>query len=350
MKKLIALLLIAVMLMCCGCGGGEPEVTPTPEVTATPTPTPSPTPAPVYTNPLNGEILDEPYSGRIIACSISNKKDAFPHAGINNADIFMEMYVNNNIVRGLALFTDISDAGVVGSIRSNRLMFNDIVTHYDAITLHSGGSNKVLNATRNEGIDNINVGLWDAMKNEASYRDTEHKRPYENTLFVNSDKLVSYAEAKKFRMTTDPDKDYYLTFVDDGTPDGEAAGKISIIFDFKGTKKETIMEYNAETGKYVYHQYKAKMTDLFTGEEEAFTNVIVMDTKITMNGIYQVADFVAGGTGYYANGGKLIPITWSCDGETEAFRFTTADGQPLEMGRGNTYIAIVPTGSPVSWE
>jgi len=75
-----------------------------------------------------------------------------------------------------------------------------------------------------------------------------------------------------------------------------------------------------------------------------------MHTQITHNGLYHSADFVSGGTGYYANGGKLIPIVWACDDEDSAFRFMTNDAQPLEMGVGNTYIAIVTPDSPVTWE
>jgi hypothetical protein len=63
-----------------------------------------------------------------------------------------------------------------------------------------------------------------------------------------------------------------------------------------------------------------------------------------------VADFVAGGTGYYACGGKLIPLTWTCDGEDQPFRFFTESGEPLAFGVGNTYIAIAPVDSPVVCE
>ena len=56
------------------------------------------------------------------------------------------------------------------------------------------------------------------------------------------------------------------------------------------------------------------------------------------------------GTGMFACNGKLIPIKWTCGGDFEPFVFTTADGSPLEMERGNTYIAIAPIGSEIIWE
>ena len=118
---------------------------------------------------------------------------------------------------------------------------------------------------------------------------------------------------------------------------------------YGAAKKNTSFVYNADLRKYVWNQYGKEMKDQITDELEAFTNVLVMFTNITNNGIYHAADFLAGGTGYYANGGKLIPITWACDDENAAFRFMTEDGVPLEMGVGNTYIAIVTPESPVTW-
>ena len=110
------------------------------------------------------------------------------------------------------------------------------------------------------------------------------------------------------------------------------------------------MVYDESLGKYVYNQYETPMVDVATGNPECFTNVIVMLADISMDGIYYTANFTNGGTGYFANGGKLIPITWTCDGDEAPFRFFTQDGQPLQLGIGNTYIAVAPEGSPVSYE
>ena len=71
---------------------------------------------------------------------------------------------------------------------------------------------------------------------------------------------------------------------------------------------------------------------------------------ITTDGIYYTANFEAGGQGYYANGGKIIPITWGADDAESPFWFKTVDGEPLELGVGNTYMAIAPVDSPVSYQ
>ena len=107
----------------------------------------------------------------------------------------------------------------------------------------------------------------------------------------------------------------------------------------------------AGLGGFVFaSKYGQVMTDLKTEEVEAFRNVIVMYADITTTGIYHIADFTAGGTGYFACGGKLIPIVWMCGGDKEPFRFFTESGEPLELGRGNTYMAICTPESLVVCE
>ena len=93
------------------------------------------------------------------------------------------------------------------------------------------------------------------------------------------------------------------------------------------------------------------MTDGLTGELEAFRNVVILFTPTYMieKGYYR-AGFGEGGTGYYACGGKLIPMNWTCAGETEPFVFTTAQGEPLHFGVGSTYIAVAHPDSPVIYE
>lgn len=362
MKRLIALMLTLTLLLC-GCGAkGEPAVTeapaavpettaaPTAEPTTEPTTVPTTEPAPVYVNPLNGEILDAPFTGRIFANTVSNLADNIPHVGVVKADMLIECYVNmDSVVRCLALFTDIDSVDAIGSTRSTRPMFNAIAQHYDLILSHAGGSDQALKDAKDRGVENFNIDAWAVASTGASYRDKERKGAYENTLYGIGSGIKAYAEARGYPMTLE--RDYGFSFTDDGTPaEGVEAKDISITLTYKKAKKETRMVYDESTGKYAFNQYGQVMTDLKTEEVEAFRNVIVMYADITTTGIYHIADFTAGGTGYFACGGKLIPITWSCAGDKEPFRFFTESGEPLELGRGNTYMAICTPESPVVCE
>ena len=364
MKKLIALLLIASLILC-GCGASTPAATeattapteaPATEATEAPTETTeAPTEPPVvYRNPLNGEVLDEPYTGRIFAVTISNIRDALPHYGTMEADILMEMWVNGSIIRDLALYTDVSKAEAIGSVRSDRLMFNQIVKMYDAVLADAAGSDQVLNDARNTGVNRMTIDTGDAT--DYAYRAKDRvftfkpESKYEHTLFAKGAGLLDFAQKKGFSVTQPADKDYNLHFTEDGTPDGETANSVNVTFTYRNNKKDTTMVYDESLGKYVYNQYGKVMVVGDTEDPECFTNVIIMLADITRGDVYYTANFTNGGTGYYANGGKIIPITWGCDGEESPFWFKTVDGADLELGVGNTYMAIAPQDSPVTYE
>ena len=364
MKKCIALLLV-LSLGLTGCAlvparTTMPTEAPTTETTAAPTteePTTEPTtePAPVYTNPLNGQTLDAPYTGRVVAVTISNIHDALPHYGTMGADILMEMWVNGSIIRDLALFSDITKAQEVGSVRSIRPMFSQIVKHYDAVLLDASGSDQALAHASSLGIQHINVDTYDGTA--YSYRNMDRDFTFkpasklEHCLFVKPEGVEALLADRGYATTQPEDKDYGMTFAENGTPEGgKTANTVSVAFTYRNNIKNTSMVYDESLGKYVYNQYDTAMVDGSTGDPECFTNVIVMLADISMDGIYYTANFTAGGTGYYANGGKIVPITWTTDADDAPFRFFTADGQPLSLGVGNTYIAVAPEGSPVAYE
>ena len=357
MKKIIALTLLLALLLS-GCGGNaQPTETTVPETTAAPTtePTTVPTEPEVYYNPLNGEILEEPFTKRIYASTITNTQDALPHVSANEADIVFEAYVSRGVVRCVGLFTDFESQEAIGATRSTRLLINQIAHHYDAILIHGGGFSQVLQDAAARQLDHFNVdSLYrqgDPLAKAVAYRDKEYKRQAPNNLFVYGPGVVEYVEAQGVRTTQPADKDYSLTFVEDATPaGGEIADEITITFGQK--TKTTTMVYDEDTGKYVWNQYGKEMTDQITGEKEAFNNVVIMQADVYENYIYQEANFHVGGTGYYACGGKIIPMKWECNdpNAVSPFHFMTEDGEHLDFNMGNTYVAIVGFWNPLEWK
>lgn len=362
MRRTLALILaLCALLSGCASTPAETETAaptaqattePTTEPTEEPTTVPTTEPEPVYTNPLTGEVIDEPLDTRIFAVSINNIYNAVPHCGVVDADIFMEMFVNGSIVRGLALFTDPSSVPSIGSVRSTRYMFTNIAAHYDAIVAHAGGSYYVLSDASTRGVDGFNIDT--GTSTYYSFRDGERSKsgiPWEACLMAKGEGLVEKALESGIDISQDPEKDYKLIFTEDGTPaDGESAQSITVTFKSYGMK-DTTMAYDAEAEAYAYWQHNKQMFDGTTGAPETFKNVIIMlaDIKINQYG-YHEADFLQGGTGYYACGGKIIPIIWGCDADDQPFWFQTEDGQPLSLGVGNSYIAVAPLESIVVYE
>lgn len=359
MKKGIIALCIVFSLMLTGCELIPAASTLPPETTqaATEPPTEAPVQAPtaptVYTNPLTGVTQREPQDKRIFAVTISNIPDAVPRIGVCLADIYLEMYVNDSIVRGLALYTDPSFVSQIGPVRSNRVMFNDLAEHYDLITAHAGGSNYVMGDSRTREISNFNIDTQDSTY--YSFRDMDRVRQgfgWEHVLFARGEGLEQKAIESGYDVSADPEKDYLLRFLPDGTPEnGEDASDIDLTLTYHESKKECRFLFDEGFQRYVYWQYGKEMVDGLTGEKESYDNVIVMfptDIHQVGNG-YQAANFEDGGTGYYASRGKIVPILWECDGEYAPFRFLTADGEQLYMTQGRTFIAITQVGSAISW-
>jgi len=375
MKRLFSLML-ALCLILAGCGGGQTETQPattTAPVTEIPTeaPTEAPTTAPAETtepavtdpteaakvtdpamvNPLTGETLEEPCNSRVFAVTINNVPPALPHYGVVEADLFFEMFVNGLATRGLALYADISKVGAVGSVRSMRLNFTDICQAYDAIPAYASGSETVLKDLSRSGIPGISV------ESEAAdyyFRDQDRLNAnyaWEHVLFVKGAEMVKYAEKKGMRVTRDEEKDFGLSFTENGMPEGgEAAATITIDMKYGSVTKTNKMIYDAESGLYIYNQYGSEMKDGITGEKVGFKNVIVMLCKVYDYDVYHVAELLTSGEGYFACDGQLIPILWSRESDTDPFHFTLTDGTPLELGIGSSYICFAPRQSDVYWE
>lgn len=310
-------------------------------------------PAPVYTNPLTGEVIDAPLTGRIFSVSINNLADSLPHVGTNSAEIYMEMFVNYSIIRGIAFYTDPSDVPAIGSVRSTRVIFSQLSRIFDTVMIHAGGTGYALNDANQRGVDGFNIDTPDDCV--YSFRDKDRSRAgygWEHTLFAKGSGIIEEATSRGIRVDQEEDKDYGLRFAENAVPEnGETANTVSLTFSFNGSKKDTSMVYDESLNKYVYNQYGKSMVDGATDEPEAFTNVVILLADMEFVGYgYHQADFVKGGEGYFATGGKLIPISWHAETEEGPLRLTTQDGEELHLGVGNSYFAIAAVGSPVSWE
>ncbi len=356
MKKLLPLLLAAILVLT-GCSQEEAALSPSPSAaptatepapTATPEPTveptPEPTPEPIR-NPLTGETVDAAVTTRPYAVMINNISVAQPQCGVSQADIIYEVLAEGGITRMLAIFSDISGAGAIGSMRSARPYYLDIAMTYNAIFVHAGGSEQAYADISTYGIDNMD-GVRGAYGGEIFYRDPNRMSAgYEHSLFTTADLLLQYTQVLGFETQQAEGWDYGLSFTEDATPaGGYSAANLDVNF---GGWKDTAFRYDAASGTYIMSQYGSDYIDGNTGETLGFENVLVLyaDTY-TLDGEGRLSVTLTGsGSGHFACGGQAADITWSRAGTGEAFQYTYADGSEVSLGVGTTYICIVPTGS-----
>lgn len=262
------------------------------------------------------------------------------------------MLVNDYCTRGLAVFSDVSQVSDIGSVRSHRYPFTDLALGYDLVVANASGSEVVISDLKQSGVDFLRCEM-DAQSIGYCYRDKTRQSngyAFEHTLFVKGEKLVEAADSLGYAITQDGTRDYGMVFSEGASVSGETANKITITFSLDGRTKETVMTYDEQVGTYVYNQYGKTMVDVNNNETEDFKNVFVILADTHNDGVYHVPDLLGSGDGYYALEGQMIPIKWNRETDEDPFHFTMTDGTVLAQAVGNNYIAIVPTGSPVTAE
>ena len=358
MKRIAALFLCACLILC-GCGpqyevpyASTDETTTAPITEPTTEPTTVPTEPPVlYRHPLTGAPLSTPYTGRPTAVVINNIKKCMPQHGISDADMIYEFETEGGITRLLAIYSDLTETAAVGPIRSARTYFISVAASYDAPLIHCGGSQAALAGQHD--IDSKLSG-WEHIDQRFNgkyfYRDKDRRAngyALEHTLFSTGELLIEALAKKKFNTVNENGVDYGLQFADEVALNGETATKITVTF--RG-KKTTTMTYNEETGLYEASQYKAAHIDKNSGETMAYRNVLVLQSKQTKkadsNYTRSYYNLNGKGEGYFACGGQVVPIKWSRKSVNDPFVYTLADGTPVTLGVGKTYVGVVDTSSP----
>ena len=356
MKRIFALLLAVLMLaaLLAGCGGSSDkdknESEPKKEEDTSSAEQQNETAD--YINPLTGEACDVDLSNTRPYCvMLNNIEVAQPQCGISKADIIYEALVEGSCTRMMAIFSDISDADVLGSMRSTRPYYVQLALAYDGILVHAGGSEQAYSDIQTYDVDNID-GVRGSYAGEVFYRDSSRmSNGYEHSLFTTGTNVIDYVESASIRTEHESPTDYGLSFVEDGTPmNGVDANTIVVSFD---SSKATTFTYNEAEKTYTSAQFNSTYTDGNNNIAPQFTNILILfaDVSTLDDAGRREVNLETTGTGYFACGGSSVPIQWSHSGTGENFQYTLSDGSALNLGAGKTYVCIVPnSGSDVTIE
>lgn len=370
MKRVSAIILaLAMALTLAACGGGgdtdkdslpswlspdQPVESPDGSPDNSPEPSPDAAPTPEQTpsgiNPLTGMPIEPEYiNDRPLAIMLNNLKAAQPQYSTSQADIIYEVPAEGMVTRMIALYQH-PVAETIGSIRSTRSYYVDIAQGHDAILVHAGASPQAYALMKSRKTNHIDGVLYDG---KYFWRDKQRIKNagYEHSLFTSADLINQIVDKLNMRRTHKDGFAVPLEFTDDGTPyAGETAGLISIKYP-SGYKKGTF-EYDPQSKKYKISQYGKDYVDGATGIQVESVNVLFL--KASMNVISgddagRIAVKLTNGVGYYANGGKYIPIKWTKASNDSSFAYETLDGQTLKLGRGNSYVCVYPSGTELDF-
>ena len=358
-KRVVALLLAACMMLALAACGGEKEEevappapvekeepAPAPEVVPEPEPEPEPEPAlPEHMNPLTGEEIDpEKINDRPVAVMFNNLKAAQPQIGQSKADIIYEIEAEGGITRMVGVYQSLEGVGTLGSIRSTRPYYLEVALGHDAMLVHAGASPEAYDDIDSWSVDNMD-GVNGGSDARIFWRDAERKKNagYEHSLVTSDEKVLEYLAKGYFPLEHRDGYTYTQSFAPDGTPEnGTDAAKLTLKF---SNYKTGTFTYDAESGLYMAGQYGKDYKDGGTNQQVGVTNVLVLETEIgEIPGDSYLrcrARMTGEGEGQFFCGGKSVPIKWSKADRNSQFVYTLADGTPLTLGQGKSYVCII---------
>lgn len=367
MKKRLILILTVFMLLLTACSDGSTD-NQDPQETEQNTPKPSPTmvqpdPSPEgvptqepemenepevkeeFFNPLTGLLMEEEYiNDRPIAVMINNLKAALPQQGVSQADIIYEVLAEGGITRMLAVYQSMDGVGKIGSVRSARTYYLELALGHDAVFLHAGGSPDSLNKIKEWNATSLDC-VKGSYEGSLFWRDSGRlaMMSREHTLVTSGEKIQELFPKYSFRKEHTDEYKYEVMFAENGTPEsGNDATEISVPFSHY---KTGVFTYDQKLKKYRVEEFGSPYVDGNTGEQVSVTNVLILKADCSVipgDKEGRISVDLSQGEGWFACGGKIIPIRWSKASVNDPLMYTTQDGQPLTLGAGNSYVNIIP--------
>ena len=357
MKKYFKWMLLMVLIagVLAGCGiKEEAEETSEPTTAAeTETETEEETEDPyegLVVNPLTGirDYPEESEGNRPVAVTVNNASDSLPQYGTGEADIIFEIPVEGYLTRLVCIYADYTDVPYIVSVRSYRYYFPVVALGFDAIYIHWGQDNTMmdyyysLDMDSYNGMNNTYLFGRDSGRLSSGYA-LEHTSYFDGTLLPSqlaSDGVrTTLAEGYEGTVFNFNSGDEVISYGDESA--------LTVNISFGGNTAKLVYDEASQT--YLKYTAGVEQIDGSTGEQLSFTNVIILEASmyvrddakhlsITLTGI-------TNGAGYYISGGSAQPITWAKADEYSQFVFYDADGNELEMNCGKTYIAITRSGT-----
>jgi len=342
--RALALLTVAAAATLGACSGGTPvPAGSVPPVTVAATVDPSkqaaPTPVVPARWPLTGVAAADVVSRPALAVKIENTPEARPQTGLDKADIVWEEVVEGGITRFAAVFNSVVPDSV-GPVRSVRPMDAGITAPMHGLIAFSGGIGSFVSAIQAAGVQTISMDQGSLGFARSQARAAPHNVYGTPTTFWN--------QADANHQASPPPQFGFATTAGAATATLAGTPLTTLNLHLSGFSNP-IWTWSATTGVFARAEGgKAAVTA--AGGQLTATNIVVLRVREASTGATDPAGnpvpetvMVDSGDALVATEGKQVAAKWSKASTAEPVVLTSAaDGSPLKLAPGNTWIELVP--------
>ena len=323
---------------------------PTPTPSAVPSPSPSSSPTPVPRATLTGMTVTDPatLTRPAVAVKVPNLKVEQPQVGLNAADIVICQPNGDSATRLCPIFhSQYPDA--VGPVRSIRPADVPLLSPIFPLFANTGAADWVMNYVKanSEHLERMTYldyrGTAAYSVDKSRLYKANGKTQYDRAIQAHPAGMASLAEKASAPGA-------YLTFALDATTSSAVAGtpatSVQIPYG-KGHKYDMSYTFDAASKRYLRSQPWGEHI-LADGARVDADNVLIVKAEWDYDKIWEgsgaadpVIDLIdAEGDFIYLNGGLSVTGTWTKGAAETPFVFTTADGKPLALAPGRTWIEL----------
>lgn len=333
----------AASLLLAGCSGDDaaPVDTPTTEVTpaATADKVAAPEPALPPTWALTGVAATDIVARPALAVKIENSREARPQTGLEQADVVWEEMVEGGVTRYIAVYNS-QVPETVGPIRSVRPMDANIIAPLKGLMVFSGGQPVFVRSVSDVGLQAVSHDAGAA----GFYRSKDRRAPH--NVYGTTATFLSQADAGH---SAPPAPEFAFARAEAQASAAVAGAPTSTVSVTMSSYSQPSWTWDAASGTFQRSEAGTPAVSA-TGARLSAKNVVVMSVSLYNTGTVDPAgspvpetEVVGSGAALVATGGRSMPVTWSKASPADPFVLTAADGTPVTLAPGNTWVELVPT-------
>jgi len=318
--------------------------TPVPTRAQTPAPTAAPTPG-LVAAPLTGRLVTRELAARHpIAVMVDDQSDARPQSGFTEASVVWQAPAEGGIPRYMMIFAE-GDPASVGPVRSARVYFIEWAAEWNAVFVHVGGSPQAMAMLRAKGQGQL-VYNADEIRWGGTYlwRTTDRYAPHN----VYSDGRRLRALAGRVGAAPSDGAEPAWRFGADAAPGLRPSGsRIDVAYRYGAFS----YRYDRRSNTWRRYVNGKVQRDRANDRVVAPKNVVVMEVGFGLlgadpKGRLEAAN-VGTGRAWIATNGLIVRGTWKKTSAASPTRFFDPAGKPVTLVRGQTFVQVMPPGSPI---